>query len=68
LLLNKKENDRIGIYEKRTHEHFGILQNFFRGGAVEAAMLRSLLWLGSLTWCLRWRVVGPRCIGDTILS
>jgi hypothetical protein len=21
-----------------------------------------------LTWCLRWRIVGPRCIGGTTLS
>jgi hypothetical protein len=64
----KKNNGGMGIYEKRTHEHFVILRNFFRGGVVEAATLRSLLWLGSLTWYLRWRVVGPRCIGDTALS
>jgi hypothetical protein len=63
----KKNNGGIRIYEKRTYEHFGILRKFFRGGVVEAAMLRSLWWLGSLTWCLQWRVVGPRCIGGSAL-
>jgi hypothetical protein len=63
----KKDKGGIRVYEKLTHEHIGILWNFFCGGVVEAATLRSLLWLGSLRWCLRWRVVGPWCIGGTAL-
>jgi hypothetical protein len=38
----KKNKGGMRIYEKRTHEHVGILRNLFRGGVVEAATLRSL--------------------------
>jgi hypothetical protein len=55
------------VYEKRTHEHFGIIRNLFHGGVVEMATLRSLRWLGSLAWGLRWRVVGPWCIRGAAL-
>jgi hypothetical protein len=54
----------MGIYEERTHEHFGILRNFFHGSVVDVDMM----WLGSLTWFFRCRVVGPRCIGGTTVS
>jgi hypothetical protein len=75
LLVNERkgcseiEKDKGGmrVYETRTHEHFGIIRNLFRGGVVETAMLRSLRWLGSLAWGLRWRVVGPWCIGGAAL-
>jgi hypothetical protein len=38
----KKDNGGMRIYEKRTHEHFGIIWDLFRGGVVETATLRSL--------------------------
>jgi hypothetical protein len=50
LLVNERkgcsgiEKDKGGmrVYEKRTHEHLGIIRNLFRGDVVEMATLRSL--------------------------
>jgi hypothetical protein len=63
----EKNKGGMGVYEKHTHEHFGIIRNLFRGGVVETATLRSLRWLGSLAWGLRWRVVRSWCIGGAAL-
>jgi hypothetical protein len=38
----KKDKGGMRVYEKRTHEHFGIIRNLFHGGVVETATLRIL--------------------------